>query len=247
LLSPLVASLGVEYSSNIFYPQKMTSVRQPLYVIKEFAPNLGNLADFAESACLSLQTFSTRQDFLDSCSLNSCGCLIIEVGPFGEEELKFQAKLISVGIHVPVIFLSIYKDINVVVRAMKAGAIDFFQFPCSENQLITSIYSAISFNEFLILEQQEIREKQFRLQRLSTREHEVMMSLVHGLSGNEIALELGISYRTMEKYRFNLNKKLDLTGIVELVFFALKTELICPNKILAKNFKLYDGRGELNS
>ena len=49
-----------------------------------------------------------------------------------------------------------------------------------------------------------------------------MHLLIRGLSGKEIASHLGISYRTMEKFRANVMRKFEAKSVVELVHAAFR-------------------------
>jgi DNA-binding NarL/FixJ family response regulator len=64
------------------------------------------------------------------------------------------------------------------------------------------------------------------LERLSGREREVLELVARGSTSREIALRLGISPRTAETHRANLQRKLGLRGQAELVRFALESGLL---------------------
>ena len=57
---------------------------------------------------------------------------------------------------------------------------------------------------------------------LTEREFEVLRYVVKGLSDNEIALELGISVRTIQVHILNINKKFGTHNKAELAVYAIK-------------------------
>lgn len=64
------------------------------------------------------------------------------------------------------------------------------------------------------------------VERLSEREREVLVLVAQGSTSREIAARLGISPRTAETHRANLQRKLGLRGQAELVRFALESGLL---------------------
>jgi DNA-binding NarL/FixJ family response regulator len=71
----------------------------------------------------------------------------------------------------------------------------------------------------------------------SRRETEILELLCKGYSLHEIALKLYISSRTVEKHRSNMLAKAKKNSILDLVLFALKNQLITPEKIAYRTAK----------
>jgi len=61
--------------------------------------------------------------------------------------------------------------------------------------------------------------------KLAPREREVLALLTEGRSNKEIAVELGVSVRTVETHRERLKRKLGLRTVAELTRFALANDL----------------------
>jgi FixJ family two-component response regulator len=61
----------------------------------------------------------------------------------GRSGLDFQADLASVGLDVPVIFISGQADVPMSVRAMKAGAVEFLTKPVRHEELLAAISLAV--------------------------------------------------------------------------------------------------------
>ena len=62
---------------------------------------------------------------------------------------------------------------------------------------------------------------------LTARERQIMKMIAEGGKNREIALQLSISIKTVEKHRSNLMKKLDLHSISDLTTYAIEKELVC--------------------
>lgn len=63
---------------------------------------------------------------------------------------------------------------------------------------------------------------------LSPREIEIAKLLAEGKSNKEIAVALFISVKTVETHRRTIMQKLEISSIVELVHWAIRTDLIEP-------------------
>jgi DNA-binding response OmpR family regulator len=89
------------------------------------------------------ETFASVQAFLNTVPRCIPRCLILDVWMPGRSGLDFQADLASVGLDVPVIFISGQADVPMSVRAMKAGAIEFLTKPVRHEELLAAISLAV--------------------------------------------------------------------------------------------------------
>ncbi len=67
-----------------------------------------------------------------------------------------------------------------------------------------------------------------RLARLTPREREVLAGIASGDTSRAIATRLGLSPRTVETYRENLARKLDIKTVAGLTRFAIEAGLAAP-------------------
>lgn len=133
---------------------------------------------------------------------------VITLSMFGEEEYYY--KMIEAGVKG---FLLKNSDINEVKNALITvyqGGKYFSQ------ELLYNVVKNIRSNH----KEQELTEA------LSEREIEVLIQICNGLSNNEIADNLHISKRTVDKHRANLLDKTNSKNTAHLVMFAIKNKLI---------------------
>jgi two-component system response regulator FixJ len=123
---------------------------------------------------------------------------------------------------VPVVLMSAYADIKLAVRAIKSGAADFIVKPFDERDVLASLASAAAGAQ----RAGHLEEKQptGTLAGLTTRESEVLAGLLEGKLNKAIAFELGISVRTVDKYRANLMMKTKARSLSELIQIAVRAE-----------------------
>ncbi len=117
---------------------------------------------------------------------------------------------------VPVIFLTGHGDIAMAVESLKKGAFDFFEKPFNDNRLVDRVVEAIEASTQRIALCANADEVRARLARLSNRERDVMSLVLAGRLNKVIAMDLGISMRTVEVHRANIFSKMEVRSAVEL-------------------------------
>lgn len=61
---------------------------------------------------------------------------------------------------------------------------------------------------------------------LSDKELQVIKMLCKQYTSKDIADKMGLSFRTVEGYRFDLQKKLKAKNVVGIVIYAIKNDLV---------------------
>jgi two-component system response regulator FixJ len=100
---------------------------------------------------------------------------------------------------------------------MKAGAVDFVEKPFDADTLVELVRAAFGRDS---AKRQVIAEQgrgSVALEALTPREREVMDLVVAGKSNKVIALDLGISERTVEIHRGRVMRKMGVRSLAHLV------------------------------
>ncbi|HYQ73088.1 MAG TPA: response regulator [Gammaproteobacteria bacterium] len=191
-----------------------------VYLVDDDPAILDAMSLFLENEGYRVMQFTAARELLDA--VNDVNRAVVVLDQYLDDMcgLELQAELNALGYRWPVIFISGSANIRLSVQAMKAGAIDFLEKPVSNGNLLASVESA--FARVAEVEKTEkLREiAATRCSSLSTREREVMAQIVAGLSNNQIAEKLGLSVRTIEVHRANINKKMHTHTLVDLVRMA---------------------------
>ena len=127
---------------------------------------------------------------------------------------------------VPVVYLTAYSDFEIVSRAEKTMPYAYILKPYNNNQLIATINLAIMNFEINKISIVENKENTLKLDLLTNREKEILVTLATGKISKEIANILNISTNTVEQHKKNIRKKLNLTTIGELINFTMSTRLL---------------------
>jgi len=137
-----------------------------------------------------------------------------------------------------VLILSAYSDDEYVARATAAGAIGFLEKQTSSEVLVKAIREVakgIPFFSPAIVKRRRKNQNKIRSRSgqpktdnalLTSRELEVLQLVAEGSANRQIAMELGISIKTVEKHRQNLMDKLSIHDTAGLTRFAIATGVI---------------------
>jgi two-component system, LuxR family, response regulator DctR len=116
----------------------------------------------------------------------------------------------------PVIFLTGHGDISMAVDSVKNGAFDFFEKPFNDNRLVDRVLQALQESAGRLLQADSSDRIRSRLDRLTSRERDVMTLILKGKLNKIIADDLGISMRTVEVHRSNVFSKMGVRSAVDL-------------------------------
>lgn len=197
--------------------------REPTVFVVDDDPEVQDaLRWLIESVALTVETFDSAEGFVDTVGPDRPGCLVLDVRMPGMGGLRLLESLRSLHILLPVIVLTGHGDVPLAVRAMKAGAIDFVEKPCADQDLLDRIYNALQRDAEQRAETARRAAISEQLQVLTPREREILERLVKGQAHKVIAAELDISERTVESHRRNIKKKMKIRSLAELAQIVLQ-------------------------
>lgn len=196
----------------------MTANHTPtVFIIDNDQPLRESLRFLLESAELVSQGFGTAEEFLAAYDPERAGCLILDVRLPGMSGVALQEKLRELGCRLPIIVTTGFADVGTAVTMLKRGAFDFFEKPFSDQLLLERVHQAIGFDDSRRHASAQRQVLTARIACLTTREHEVFQEVVHGKANKVVALEFGISEKTVEVHRARVMQKLGATSLAELV------------------------------
>ncbi len=182
------------------------------------------LALLMQSIGLKSETYDSAQSYLDAFDADKPGTLVLDVRMKGMSGLALQSHLSSFPLHPPIIIITGHGDVSMAVQAVQAGALDFLEKPFKEQTLLESIYRGIEKDAEQRGEASKVAEVQARVDRLTSREKEVMGEVVAGKRNKVIAYDLGISQSTVEAHRAKVMEKMEAESLSDLMrmIFSLK-------------------------
>lgn len=139
--------------------------------------------------------------------------------------------------HIAIVILSMHSDEGYVLRALKAGAKGYLLKDSAEGDLIEAIQSVHQGKTFFspeitrMLMDDYVREIRKRgaddsYDLLTPREREILQLVAELKTNKDIAQALHLSLYTVETHRRNLQEKLNLHSVAELILYAVRKGVI---------------------
>lgn len=177
-----------------------------------------------ESEGWEVADYYSAADFLLNDDPKIPGCLILDVRMPEMTGVELQSELKQHVRKIPIVFLSAHGDIEMAVKTLHEGAVDFLTKPVQEDKLVPVISRAVKLDLIkrgLSFDHEKTKE---RFRELTEREKQIVLLLTKGLLNREVGERLGISTRTVEVHRARAFKKLELHTISELIQFVHAAE-----------------------
>ena len=199
-----------------------TQAEAMVFVIDDDESIREALHSLIRSVGLSVATFPSAHEFLQSDRPDVPACLILDVRMPGLSGLDLQRDLTEGNIHIPIIFITGHGDIPMSVRAMKAGAVEFLTKPFRDQDLLDAIQQALDRDRRARSQQADSADLRHRFHSLTPRETEVFELVVKGLLNKQIALQLGTSEITIKLHRRQVMEKMQADSLADLVRMSEK-------------------------
>jgi FixJ family two-component response regulator len=188
-----------------------------VYLVDDDEAVRDSLGMLFQSIGLEHEAYPSALDFLQQYDPTRHACLVADIRMPGLSGLELQQRLNEQQADIPVIFITGHGDVPMAVAAMKSGAADFIQKPFRDQDLIDRINKALERDRDRRKSRAEQDEIRARIALLTPREKEVMQRVVRGQANKVIAMDLGVSQRTVELHRARVMRKLKMRSLAELV------------------------------
>ena len=132
-------------------------------------------------------------------------------------------RLRALQCRLPVIFLTGHGDVPMAVQALKDGAFDFIEKPFTPERLEGIVAAALASKPALRM-LLDMKDAESTMSRLTPRQAEIVDLIAEGLTSKEIALRLGMSFRTVDTHRARIMEKLKVNSLAELLQLRLVAE-----------------------
>jgi two-component system response regulator FixJ len=170
-----------------------------------------------EQIGLKVRCFACAADCLEQLSSQKCDLLITDVKMPKMDGIELLAEAKRMVPLLSVIVITGYGDIQMVVRAMKAGASDFIEKPLGRRSLLLAVESVLKRNAW---------NAPLLGKLLTPTERIILRYVLDGKSNKDIAVVCHRAVSTIEDHRNNIYKKIGVPNLASLFKWAAKRGLI---------------------
>jgi FixJ family two-component response regulator len=199
-----------------------------VFLVEDDQDVRATLVEALKALKLDVRDYMTAMEFYRDYRERTPGVLVLDLRLPGMTGLELQEKLAADKFDLPIVMISGHADVPMAVRAMKNGAFDFLCKPLRIDDLIAGVGRAYAY--FYDVEDDrftdDLEETEESINRLTSRERQVLDMVVDGLSSREIAAELDVSTKTVEAHRARINDKMRAENVAHLIrmSFAYREE-----------------------
>lgn len=168
-----------------------------------------------------VRTFPDGETFLAAFDDQRPGCLVMDVNLPGMSGLDVLRTLRAKGVTLPIVMITGAGDVATAVLAMKAGASDFIEKPIGPRELLASVARALERSDDT---DEQRRQARNRLAALTERQRDILDRVLAGQPSKVIAMDLGISQRTVEAHRAAIMKRMDASSLPALARLAMAAQ-----------------------
>jgi DNA-binding NarL/FixJ family response regulator len=216
--------VSVPLKTRILLADDHVLVRHGLRMVLNAAPDLvvgAEASDGAEAVALAL-----RKEELD--------LAVLDVAMPRMTGLQAAAELSRRRPDLKLLMLSMHESEQYLFEALKAGASGYVLKTAADRDLVEAVRAAMRGEPFLYpaavtaLIRDYLARQETPADPLSPRELQVLKLIAEAYTSDQIAHELSISRRTVDRHRENILAKLGMRDRVELTRYALRRGLIDP-------------------
>jgi DNA-binding NarL/FixJ family response regulator len=176
---------------------------------------------------------SNGEDFLRLLKSTEADIALMDINMPEMDGIEATRKGLKINPSINIIALSMYGEEEYYYKMVDAGAKGFLLKDSDISEVKEAIHTVMKGGSYFsqellyhVIQKIKHREHESKAANLSKREKEILFKICEGLSNQEIADNLFISKRTVDKHRANLLGKTSSKNTASLILFAIRNKLI---------------------
>jgi FixJ family two-component response regulator len=196
---------------------------ETIFIIDDEESVRRSLSLFLTSCGYKVESCGSSEEYLGRDAFDGTGCLVLDINLGGKTGLDLQDELAAADSHLPIIFITGKGNIQMSVKALKKGAVNFLEKPFEDEELLQSVNEALELSRKLLNEKSEYKRAQELMKTLTPRESEILKYVITGMLNKQIAAELQIAEQTVKIHRQKICEKLGVKSVPEMIRIAEKS------------------------
>jgi two-component system CheB/CheR fusion protein len=192
-----------------------------IYIVDDDTKVRQSIRSVLERNDRHVESFASCEAFLEAYQPGRQACLLVDAYLPGMSGIELLQQLSDTGLLPPAIMITGHSDVKIAVRAMKAGATDFIEKPLGGDELLAAVNRALERSSDSAKQIAWRDEAATHLASLTPRQRQIMDMVLAGNPSKNIALDLGISQRTVENHRAAIMAKTGAKSLPALARLAL--------------------------
>ncbi len=198
------------------------SAEQTVFVLDDEPAIRDSLRCLLETERYRVETFDSPGQFLKAAESKQAACLILDLKMPQMNGLEVLQLVTRQKPSLPTIVLTAYADTPSIVTAMRSGAVNLLEKPCSDVQLLDAVREAMAQSDQQRQQASTNDDLQAKVNRLTTREREILEELVTGKNVKQIGIKFGTSPNTVRNQRASILEKMAADSLSDLVRMVIE-------------------------
>ncbi|MDN3923103.1 response regulator transcription factor [Roseateles violae] len=183
------------------------------------------LARLLSAAGYQVRAHARGGDYLRRDAEDAPGCLLLDLHLPDIGGLELQARLTQdPTLQRPIVFLAGGADVRASVQAMRAGACEFLTKPVEPQRLLAAVAEAVARDGEARERRRRTRHTQRLVDSLGQRQRRVLDGIVAGRLYKQLAVEFGVSERTIKLDRAHVMQRLGVRNLPALMKVLIEAE-----------------------
>lgn len=192
-----------------------------VHIVDDDPQSLDLIFSMLRGLRLECKGFATAEQLLAAYP-DRPGCILASDRLSGMSGLDLQTELQQREFVIPLILMTAKPETQLIVQAMRNGAVAVLDKPCVQDALWKAVETALAVDAERRYRRGRQASMEERLGSLTEQEREVMWQIVEGSPNKITARRLGVSVRTIENRRRSIFAKLGIRSVAELVTTVLQ-------------------------
>lgn len=199
-----------------------------------FRKGLEDIIRTTDYAGANIFLASNGHEAVRMCTTHAIDLVFLDVNMPEMNGYDAAEAILEVRPTVPIIVITQFDEIPLILNLFKTGAKGFLTKNIEGDEIAAAMSSVLKgdyyyhskFDETISSWLMSGLRKQIPSVRFSDREMQLIMLMSKGKTTQEISEQLGLSFRSIETYRYQLIKKINVANTAELITYVYKNSIL---------------------